>query len=327
MDLSIVIVNWNGLAVLRNCLGSIFASPQGIRFEVIVVDNASHDDSTATIEREFPQVVILRNQQNLGFAAANNQAFALARGRCVLLLNNDTLVLPGALAESVRYLDGHPQVGALGCRVEYPDGSFQSSYYRVHDLWDLLTTRLLPFDLVPKNRLNRSRYWGKIFSQPQEVEVVAGCFFLVRRQVIDEVGLLDEDFFMYGEEEEWCFRIRQNGWKIIYHPGVRIIHLHGFSARKARKAMNLITRKSPLLVLEKTQGVWAAWTGNIFMMTGALIRLPLWLLGDMVKGKQMDSISTLVRGRMTVLRFHLAGLFRPVWRQRLPGEGLRRSPQ
>ena len=130
MDLSIAIVNWNGVAVLRNCLDSIFGTSQGIQFEVIVVDNASHDESVAVVETEFPQVQLLRNRQNLGFAAANNQAFAVARGRYVLLLNNDTVVLGGALAKSVRYLDDNPNVGALGCRIEFPDRSFQTSCFR-----------------------------------------------------------------------------------------------------------------------------------------------------------------------------------------------------
>jgi GT2 family glycosyltransferase len=134
MDLSIVIVNWNGLAVLRNCLRSIFEKPQGLAFEVIVVDNASHDASVEVVQREFPQVIILRNQQNLGFAAANNQAFAVARGRYILLLNNDTLVLEDTLAKSVLYLDANPGVGALGCRIEYPDRSFQTSCYRFTNL-------------------------------------------------------------------------------------------------------------------------------------------------------------------------------------------------
>ena len=117
MDLSIIIVNWNGLAVLRDCLASIYDVDHALEFELIVVDNASHDGSVMMVRREFPQVRLVCNSRNLGFAAGNNCGFALAQGRHVLLLNSDTLVLPGALAESVKYLDAHPEAGVLGCRV------------------------------------------------------------------------------------------------------------------------------------------------------------------------------------------------------------------
>ena len=313
MDLSIIIVNWNGMAVLRPCLESIFGCPQGIRFEVIVVDNASRDESVATIEREFPQVVIVRNQQNLGFAAANNQAFELARGRHVLLLNNDTLLLPGALAKSVGYLDGHPQAGALGCRVEFPDRSFQTSCYRFTGLLELLMVRLLPLGSVANERLNYGRYWGRQFREPTEVDVVAGCFLVVRRETIASVGNLDEDFFMYGEDEEWCSRIKQAGSRIIYFPGATIIHVHRFSSRQARRALRVIECLSPVLVLHKRRGPVIAWLANLILLAGVILRLPFWLLLDAIHVWRGTAQKGLVRSRFAALQVHLKGTVWPVW--------------
>jgi len=313
MDLSIVIVNWNGLAVLRPCLKSIFESSQGIRFEVIVVDNASRDESVTAIEREFPQVVIVRNQQNLGFAVANNQAFALARGRYVLLLNNDTLVLPGALAKSVGYLDGYPKAGALGCRVEFPDRSFQTSCYRFTNLVELLMIRLLPLGSVANERLNYGRYWGRQFREPTEVDVVAGCFMVVRRETIASVGSLDEDFFMYGEDEEWCSRIKRAGWRIIYFPGTTIIHLHRFSSRQARRALGVIECLSPVLVLHKRRGPLVAWLANLILLAGVILRLPFWLLLDALNAWRGPAQKGLFRSRFVALQVHLKGIVWPVW--------------
>ena len=324
MDLSIVIVNWNGLAVLRNCLDSIFGASHGLEFEVIVVDNASTDGSPEMVAAEFPVVRMIRNDWNAGFACANNIGISAARGENLLLLNSDTLVLDGAIDRSLAYLDKDPRCGVVGCRVLYPDGAFQSSYYRVHGLADIFMTRFLPFDLVRGNRLNRSRYWGKVFTQPTAVEVVAGCFFLLRKEVISTAGMLDEDFFMYGEDEEWCFRIRRHGWSIVHLPAPQVVHIHGFSAKKAVKAMSLISRKSPLLVLEKTRGVFVAWAANILMGAGALFRSPAWMVSDMCKGRTVVIFWSLLRARLAVLRFHSIGMFRPVWRDRLPGEGIRR---
>lgn len=313
MDVSIVIINWNGLNVLRNCLDSLFASPQGIDFEVIVVDNASHDESVAMMQRDFPQVIVMRNTQNLGFAAANNQAFKIARGRHVLLLNNDTLVLEGALRESVRYLDAHPRVGALGCRVEFPDRSFQTSCYRFNEPFELFMTRLLPLGSIRQERLNIGRYCARQFREPTPVDCVAGCYMLVRAEVIATVGGFDEDFFMYGEDEEWCSRIHRGGWSIIYFPGATIIHLHRFSSRRARRALRIIESMSPVLVLHKRNGFFSAWRGNVVLLGAMLVRLPGWLVLDAIHVARKTAEPGIFGGRFKVLAAHLRGLFSPVW--------------
>jgi GT2 family glycosyltransferase len=313
MDLSIIIINWNGAAVLQRCLASIYGVPQGIQFEVIVVDNASHDDSVAMVQREFSQVTLLRNRKNMGFAAANNQAFAVARGRYVLLLNNDTWLLAGALSESVRHMDANSQVGVLGCRIEFPDRSFQTSCYRFSDLFELFMTRLLPLGSMGNERLNISRYWGRQFAEPTEVDGVAGCFLLVRREIIIRVGGFDEDFFMYGEDEEWCSRIKAAGWRIIYFPGATIIHVHRFSSGQARRALRVMECLSPVLVLHKRRGPAIAWFANLILLLGLLLRLPVWLVLDAIHLCKGTAPHGLMRSRWAALAAHLTGLVWPIW--------------
>lgn len=323
MDLSIVIINWNGIDILRNCLSSIFSRPRSIAFEVIMVDNASSDSSVATVEREFPQVKIIRNSENRGFAAANNQAFAVALGRHILLLNNDTVILGNALEDAVQFLDAHPEVGALGCRVQFPDGSFQTSCYRFNDLFALLMTRFLPIGSMRRERFNYGRYWARQFTEPTDVDVVAGCFMAVPRSVIQKVHGLDEDFFMYGEDEEWCSRIKLAGWRVVYLPNSKIIHLHRFSSRRARRALRLIECMAPILVLEKRRGSTIAWMGNLILLSAAAWRLPFCLFLDLVHVIRGTAQQGLVRSRFVVLAAHLRGVFSPVW---LPYRGQPTNP-
>lgn len=313
IDLSIVIVNWNGLTVLRNCLASIYGTPQEISFEVLLVDNASHDESVAVVQRDFPQVKILQNQQNRGFAAANNQAFAVAQGRYVLLLNNDTVVLDDALTASVRFMDNQPKVGAMGCRCEFLNRTFQTSCYRFNDPLELFMTRLLPLGSVNNERLNYGRYWGRAFTEPTDVDVVAGCYMVLRREVIASTGGFDEDFFMYGEDEEWCWRIKQAGRRIVYFPGAKIIHLHRFSSNQTRRAPRIMESMSPMLVLHKRRGLPAAWCGNLVLLFAFLLRLPLRLALDLIHTAKGTAQHGLIGGRFGILAVHLKGLLWPVW--------------
>lgn len=313
MDLSIVIVNWNGLNVLRNCLSSISEASPDLDLEVIVVDNDSQDESVAMIEQEFPEVQVVVNSQNLGFAAGNNRGFVTARGRYVLLLNSDTLVLPGALTKSVHYLDENPQIGVLGCRIEFPDRSFQTSCYRFSDPLVLFLTRVLPFGSVANERLNYGRYWARQFAAPADVDCVAGCFMMVRREIIANLGGLDEDFFMYGEDEEWCSRIKRAGWRIVYFPGATIVHIHRFSSRQARRALRVIECMSPMLVLHKRRGFMIAWFANWIMLCALLVRLPAWLLLDCLHTIRGTAQKGLLRSRFSVIAAHLKGVFLPIW--------------
>lgn len=313
MDLSIIIVNWNGKGVLRDCLASIYDREQAVEFEVIVVDNASGDDSVDMVENHFPMVRVVRNSSNLGFAAANNRGFSIAGGRHVLLLNSDTLMLAGALEKSVTYLDDHPDIGVLGCRVEFPDRSFQTSCYRFSDPWVMFMARMLPLGSIANERLNFGRYQARQFDKPTDVDCVAGCFMAVRRKVIDGCGGLDEDFFMYGEDEEWCARIKRGGWRVVYFPGATIIHIHRFSSRRARRALRVIECMSPMLVLQKRRGQRVAWAGNLVMFGAMLVRMPAWVVMDAVQIFRGSPHKKMVQNRLVILLAHFNGIFSPVW--------------
>jgi GT2 family glycosyltransferase len=178
---------------------------------------------------------------------------------------------------------------------------------------ELFMIRLLPLGSMRQERFNIARYWGRQFAGPTEVDVVAGCFMVVRREVIANLGGFDEDFFMYGEDEEWCSRIKRAGWRIIYFPGATIIHIHRFSSHQARRAHAVIECMSPVLVLHKRRGPFIAWLANVILLMGHLARLPLWLALDAIYIWKGVSMKGLFRSRFVALAAHLQGIVSPVW--------------
>jgi len=222
-DLSVVVVSWNVVNLLRDCLGSIAAGADGLLPEIIVVDNASADGSAAMVRAEFPSALLIANTENLGFARANNQGLRISRGRYVLLLNSDTATPAGALGRLAGFLDSHPEAGAVGPRLLRPGGTPQPYAFGSDPTIGYLLRR-------GANRL--------LFRRPlhdwatttiQEVDWVSGACLLVRREAIEQVGLLDEQIFMYFEDNDWCLRMRSAGWQVYYVPQVEITHLGGQS--------------------------------------------------------------------------------------------------
>ncbi|MBM4467019.1 MAG: glycosyltransferase family 2 protein, partial [Chloroflexi bacterium] len=259
-DLSIVIVNWNVRDLLRICLHSIFQLPlSNFQREVIVVDNASSDGSVAMIEEEFPQVQLIANSENVGFTVGNNQGIAASRGRYILLLNPDTEIVGDALATMVEYMDEHPQVGALGPQLLNPNGSIQSSRRR----FPTMTTAFLESTILqqrfPDNAVLRRYY---ILDHPddeiQEVDWVTGACLLARRKTVEEVGLLDEGFFMYSEELDWCRRAKERGWKVVYLPTARVIHHGAQSSEQVKSFQHIQFQRSKIRYFRKHHGSWQA---------------------------------------------------------------------
>jgi len=245
MDLGIIIVNYNTRELLHRCLETVFAS-QGLTFRVCVVDNASTDGSVALVTRAFPQVLLLENEENLGYPAANNQGLQ-ALGfeqqgetvpRYALLLNPDTEVPPDGLAQMVAFMDDHPQAGAAGPKLVQPDGSLdlacrrsfpspEVSFYRVIGL-----ARLFP----KSHRFGRYNLTYLDPDQEAEVDSVVGAYMQVRRETIWQVGLLDDSFFMYGEDLDWAYRIKAAGWKVYYYPQVTVLHVKRAASRHSARA-------------------------------------------------------------------------------------------
>ncbi len=229
--LSIIVVSWNTRQLLRDCLLSVEAAATRLACELLVVDNASSDGSPEAVLAEFKDARLLRNDANLGFAAANNQGIRAARGEYVLLLNSDTLVPEGDIfAEWVGFMDEHPDVAASGCRLTWPDGRHQTGDAGHRPSLGTLLNHALFLSRLAPWRLRGLFAVGVGPGPPRAVDWVSGAALLARRSALDVVGLLDESFFMYAEDVEWCCRMRSLGYAVAYLPGLRIVHLQGGSA-------------------------------------------------------------------------------------------------
>lgn len=272
MDLSIIIVNWNVRSLLRRCLMSILETgdgtrdvdtpvsslqgpPRRLQLEVIVVDNASTDGSPEMIRAEFPEVHLIVNGENRGFTAANNQGLALGHGRHLLLLNPDTEIVGDALATMVQYMDAHPEVGALGPQLRFPDGSLQSSRRRFPTFATAVVESTIVQEWWTRNRILRRYY---MLDTPddtvQPVDWVVGAGLLARRQTYEEVGGLDEGFFMYSEEMDWCWRIKAAGWEVVYLPTATVIHHEGKSSEQVIPARHIHFQSSKVRYFHKHHG-------------------------------------------------------------------------
>lgn len=224
--LSIIIVNWSAGHLLKDCLESIYRNTIKINCEIFVVDNASTDGSLEMVRKEFPQVKLVENKSNLGFAKANNQAISKSSGMYILLLNPDTIVQKDAFQNMIEFMDTHPQTGVVGSKVLYADGSLQLSCGHFPSLRTEFFHSTLLGEIFPKSPfIGNFRMSNWDHSSVREVDWVSGSCLLVRKAVITDVGLLDEAIFMYAEDIDWCYRIKNAAWKIYYLPQSKIIHL------------------------------------------------------------------------------------------------------
>jgi N-acetylglucosaminyl-diphospho-decaprenol L-rhamnosyltransferase len=266
-DLSILIVNWNVKALLRDCLKSIERGQGELHLEVIVVDSASSDGSAAMVAQEFPWITLLACSENVGFARGNNLAIAKANGRYILLLNPDTVVLHDALTVMLHYLEGHPEIGVVGAQLLNGDGSVQSSRRRFPTLATAFfeSTWLEPF--APACLLARYNMADIPADQVADVDWLVGACLMAPRAIAETVGGLDEAYFMYSEELDWCRRVKAAGWRIVYLPTARIVHYVGKSSEQAVVARHINFQRAKLRYFRKYHGRLAA----------ALLRLFLWL--------------------------------------------------
>jgi GT2 family glycosyltransferase len=224
-DLSIVIVSYNTCGLLRTCLSSIYRETAHIDFEIVVVDNASTDGSIEMITSDYPAVKILRNDHNSGFAAANNIAIRKSSARFVLLLNPDTEILDGAIQKTIRFIEAHPKAGIVGCKLKYPDGRFQPSAYSFPTVWNMFAEATFLYRVFPKTKLFGGYHLTYLdYSHDVQVDWLIGAFLLIRREVIDTVGMLDEQFFMYAEDTDYCYMAKQAGFEVWFTPRGEIFH-------------------------------------------------------------------------------------------------------
>ena len=283
IDLSVVIVNWNVSDLLRRCLYSILNARYSVLIEVIVVDNASTDGSVEMVRAEFLGVHLIANADNRGFPAANNQGIAIARGRYVLLLNPDTELVGDALATMVTFADAHPDVGMVGPQLLYPDGSVQSSRRRFPTLATAFfeSTWLQP--CAPRRLLERYEVLDRPDDAVQDVDWLYGAALMARREGVAQVGLMDEDFFMYSEELDWCRRFREAGWRVVYLPTAQIVHYEGKSSEQAVAARHVHFQTSKVHYFRKHHGAAVAEVLRLFLIGNYVWQLGLeagkWLVG------------------------------------------------
>lgn len=285
MDLGIVIVNWNTRDLLRDCLQSVVAS-EDVTAHVVVVDNASTDGSADMVRefmREHPDITLIANEENLGFPAANNQGFRLLgfeqgsdredTPRYALALNPDTVLPPTALREMVAYMDADDTIGAAGPKLVLLDGRLDLACRRSFPSPEISFYRMIGLSkLLPHSR--RFGRYNMTYLDPDvetEVDSVVGAFMMVRRDVIRRVGLFDETFFMYGEDLDWAYRIKQAGWKVMYNPRVTVTHVKRAASRQSRRAQHEFYR-AMLIFYRKHYRTTTPWWLHSLILIGLALR-------------------------------------------------------
>lgn len=311
MDVSVIIVNWNTRELLRNCIDSIFRQTRSVKFEVIVVDNASRDGSVAMCATEFPTVKVIANGDNRGFAAANNQGIRMASGRYILVLNPDTIILDGAIDRCVAYSDAHPDVGVIGCQVlddEHQDVPTPSGF-TFPSPWTLfLTLTCLP-RVFPHSKLfarPELGWWDR--QSEMDVDVVTGMYMLVRRTAIEQVGLMDEAYFIYAEEADWCYRFYKAGWRRVFFPNARIVHVDGGakSTSQVNIKMRVQLQKSMMIYYGKNLGTGAWLTAKVLYIFSNSIRSLAWSTSSLLTHSPIARSKAAAAA--AALRFHLFGV-------------------
>ncbi|RXT04589.1 glycosyltransferase family 2 protein [Ammoniphilus sp. CFH 90114] len=288
MDLSIIIVNYNTKELTLQAIESVYRSETNFEYELILVDNASTEAGLLdTIIDRFPDVHFIQNIRNVGFSKANNQGISESKGRYILLLNSDTIIEKDTLQVMMDYMEQHPTIGASGCKILLPDGTLDKACKRGYPTPEASFYYMLGFHKrYPNNpRFNQYQLGHLDPDQEHEVDSLVGAFMLLRREVIDQVGPLDEDFFMYGEDIDWCYRIKQAGWKIRYYPKAIILHLkRASSKKKPNKIIYEFYRAMFLFYNKHYRNKYPTWvTGLVF--TGIWLKLISSILLNMTKVK------------------------------------------
>ncbi|NQX66712.1 glycosyltransferase family 2 protein [Paenibacillus alba] len=277
MDLSIIVLNYKTRDLTLACIQSVFSSSTSYNFEIILIDNASNDGIIQAINEQYPQVVTIANTDNVGFSKANNQGIQVAKGRYVLLLNSDTIVQPDTLDTMVHFMDENPSVGASGCKIVLPDGSLDKACKRGFPTPSASFYYAFGFSkLFPKKpRFNQYQLGYLNPDDEYPIDSLVGAFMLIRREAIEQVGMLDEEFFMYGEDIDWCYRIKQAGWVNYYYPRTHIVHYKGASSR--RKPFKIIYEfhRAMILFHNKHYRHKYSWLTNAIVYSGVGLKFAL----------------------------------------------------
>ena len=277
-DVSVVIVNWNTRALLRKCLHCVCNTKWRLRLETIVVDNNSNDGSPVMVSREYPSVRLLRNRSNVGFAKACNQAIRASTGRYLLLLNSDTEVCDGSISKMCEFMSNNKSVAAVGCTLLNSDGSVQQSYWKhFPSVKDAFVQNLYLYRLFPQERTSTGQ--DAAMSGEEECIDVAhllGACIMIRREVLDEIGVFDEDYFLYLEETDWLYRAKQQGWRVCHLHSAQVIHHGQQSSKKDPVRFLPYMLRGYRRFLRKHYGSRSELAVKAAFLCGALLRLVIW---------------------------------------------------
>lgn len=277
MDISNIIVSYNTVDLLSPCIDRLTAASQGLQTETIFVDNASRDGSARLIGNTFGDCRLIENEQNVGFGRANNQALPYATGRYVLLLNTDAFVAPDTLTKTLAYMDANPKCGILGVRLEGRDGSLQPCCRYFPTPWNTFLQRTGLARMFKGVRLVDDMAWAH--DTVRACDWVVGCYYLVRKELIDQIGLFDPRYFLYFEEVDHCFAARKAGWDVVFYPHTTVVHLGGESAKsegavtQGGKQLEALQVESELLYYRKNHGLGAALASVALTCLAELINL------------------------------------------------------
>ena len=261
-DISVILVSYNTINMTRKALSHLFASSQNLEMDVYIIDNAYKDNSAEILRSEYPNITLIENKLNVGFGRANNQALPFIDSRYVLLLNTDAFVEPDTISKTVEYMDAHPKCGILGVRLLGSDGELQPSCRFFPTPWSIFSNRT-GLNKLTKSAITRDEMsWDH--ASVRDCDWVPGCYYLIRKEVIDQVGLFDPRYFLYSEEIDHCFAAKKAGWKVTYFPDTSVVHIGGESARsegeltKAGRQINSLQIESELLYFRKNYGLLTA---------------------------------------------------------------------
>ena len=298
VDISVVIVGWNARRYLELCLESLAAAPPRRSMEILVVDNASVDGTSEMIESRFPHVKLIKSTENLGFAKGNNVAIRQCEGRYIALVNPDVIVFPGCLDTLADFLDQNPKVGNVGPRILNPDRTLQSSCRRFPTLWNNFCSAT---GLAAKFTNSRFFAGEHMFYFPHDrtltVDVLVGCFSMIRRETFDAVGLLDEGLFMYGDDVDWCRRCWKAGWQVVFYPGAEAIHDRGKITAPYPVRFAVAQQRSVIYYWTKHHGFFGVLGIRSIMLFRHLLRYTFAALSGLAsRGRAQADVSKQVSG-------------------------------